>query len=241
MIARRAVIIALLFLAPGLLSAAEFTSEMRQAAQTHPELYTFAPGTIRAENCDPQGTKNCDPEKTFTAPKPAQDAQPKESVNPVVMIGEIVNLGAKIWNIIKENKPTDDIKTLYATATPDGVTQWNRLQGWTPPQGPVYGFSAKNKLGREVVAVRYQVLRSYNGSYNNQGRYLTAVTVQPVHVEIGWGYDFQLSVEIPDKGLLNAGSVENPVAGMQVIVKWTISTPLQIGRASCRERVCQYV
>ena len=221
--AHRTVILSLSLLVPAVLCAEEFSPKMRQAALADEKAYTLDKSSVRIEKLG-----------LATAPLPA-DTKPEESmVIPIVLIGRIVDLGAKLWTIVdkignaKDKIAPEDIKTLYATATPAGVSRWSQMQGWTPPQGPIYGFSAKNLYGMTVVKARYQVLRSYNGSYNNQGKYLAAVSVQPSDVEVSLpGYRVKISVEIPEQNLLNAGTVENPVAAMTVIVKWAISSPIK--------------
>ena len=65
-------------------------------------------------------------------------------------------------------------------------------------------------------------MRNYGGSYKCKGRYLSAVTIEPLSVQVAWGYKFSLSVDIPDSGILNMGSQENPVAGMSVTLNWKI-------------------
>ena len=139
-----------------------------------------------------------------------------------VNIDQIINIAAKLWDVIQENKAVVDVKPQYAVAVPSGTIHWTQLSGWQPPKGVIYGFSAKNLYGAKVIDVRYQVMRNYGGSYKGKGRYLSAVTIEPLSVQVAWGYKFSLSVDIPDSGILNMGSQENPVAGMSVTLNWKI-------------------
>ena len=209
--ARRALVVAVSCLVPAALFAKEFSSD--------PKASIIDTNSVRIEKLG------------FAAGRAPADANFEESMVPaipIVSIGRIVNLGAKLWTLFNKNEPAVGVQTQYATAIPEGIRHWSQLQGWTPPQGVIYGFSAKNLLGKTVVRARYQVLRSYNGSYNNRGKYLAAVTVQPLDADVSWvGYRLSLSVEIPEQCLINAGTIENPVAAMTVIVKWTISSPLK--------------
>jgi hypothetical protein len=152
---------------------------------------------------------------------------------PSLSIDQIVNIAQKIWNIIEANRPVVDIKTEYAVAVPSGTIHWTQLAGWQPPKGMVYGLTAKNIYGIKTVDIRYQLMRNYGGSYNGKGKYLTGVTIEPLDVNVLSGYKVQLSVEIPDSGIVNVGTTEDPVAGMSVVLKWRIETVLKVseGRA----------
>ena len=147
--------------------------------------------------------------------------------DPTVILDRIINIATKIWTIIDKNKPVVDVKTQYATALPQGLTHWDSLSGWKPPKGTVYGFSAKNAYGMTVINVKYQVLRTFGGSYKGKGQYLTGVTIEPLLVDVAWGYHFSLSVEVPDSSIVNAGTDADPVAAMMTNLKWQISTSIK--------------
>lgn len=199
-------------LAVALLSAApawpQFSSEEVRAAAKNPGAFTLDEQSLRIERVGP-----LPPDKRKT------DAIP--------VLDEIVNLGLKAWKIIAENKPVVDIKTQFATALPRGAKNWADMAGWRPPTGVIYDLSAKNAYGLRVVHVRYQVLRTYGGSYAGTGRYLTAVTVEPLLVEVGWGYHFAFDAAIPDKSIVNVGTSADPVAGMMVQLGWRVATPIK--------------
>lgn len=153
------------------------------------------------------------------APPPGED--------PALVLDRIINIGQKIWTIIEKNKPVVDVKTSYATALPEGTRTWSQLSGWKPPKGTIYAFKAVNGFGQTVVNVRYQVLRTYGGSYQGKGKYLTAVTIEPLKVEVAWGYKFSLLAEIPESGTFNAGTSDDPLAGMIATVRWQIDTTVK--------------
>jgi len=148
-------------------------------------------------------------------------------------LSDIINLGLKIWDIIQKNKPVVDITTQYASALPKNLSQWTDLAGWHAPSGDVYRLTAKNLYGARVIDVTYEVLRSYGGSDNGVGRYLTEVTVEPLKVNADWGYKLSLAVNIPDSGIINVGTAKDPLAGMTLETSWRIDTALKTsaGRA----------
>ncbi|MCX5794149.1 MAG: hypothetical protein NTY77_01465 [Elusimicrobia bacterium] len=239
MLRRGATLVALLLLAAAT-SYAQKKEEPKfsilevQAAQEDPKAYTIDEASIRIQNLGPVVSpkqiglpENKNPAKPGKEPfRPGPDGG-SDGPDPLVLIDQIINLGQKIWAIVEANKPVVNIQTQYGTATPKGVDHWTQLAGWKAPEGTVYGFSAKNAYGATVINVRYQVLRTCGGNYNGKGKYLTAVTIDPLTVDVLWGYKFNLSVEIPDSSIANAGTTENPVAAMQPLVKWTIATVIK--------------
>lgn len=142
-------------------------------------------------------------------------------------IDKIVNLAQKIWEIIEKNQPVVNISVNYANAVPYGVQHWTQLQGWSKPATKKYSFSAKNLYGAEVVKVTYQVHYTYGGNLNGKGKFLTGVTVEPINVETAWGYKVSLTAEVPDSTIANVGTREDPIASMQVQLKWKIHTLLK--------------
>jgi len=159
---------------------------------------------------------------------PAQAAaQDGRIVEVIAALDNIVNLFEKIWNIIEKNQPVVNITTNYANAVPYGTTHWAQLQGWSRPGRKKYGFSMKNGFGSEVVKVVYQVHYTYAGNFQGKGKFLTGVTVEPLSVTTAWGYKVSLVSQVPDSTIANVGSHEDPVAAMQVQLKWTVHTAVK--------------
>ncbi len=142
----------------------------------------------------------------------------------IVILDKIINLGEKIFGIIERNKPVVNISVNYANAVPYGVTHWTQLAGWKPPKTKKYAFTAKNGYGTDVVKVVYQVHWTYDGNLKGKGKFLTGVTVEPIDVQVAWGYKVDLKAEVPDSTVANVGTSEDPIASMQVQLKWKIAT-----------------
>ena len=153
------------------------------------------------------------------------------------VIDQIVNLADKIWTIIDKNRPVVNITTNYANAVPFGTTHWTQLQGWSKPSTQKYAFSMKNKFGAEVVKVTYQVHWTHDGNFQGKGKFLTGVTVEPLSVTASWGYKVDLISEVPDSTVANVGTSADPIASMQVQMKWKVSTTFQ----STDQKVIYYV
>lgn len=193
-----------------------FTQEEIAAAILNPGVYTIDELSVTIKKVGP-------------AVNPTEITPPADvpGTDDTVIIDHIINLFSKIWTIIEKNKPVVDVRTQYAAAIPEGVKHWGSLDGWKPPKGTIYQLTATNKFGADVIDVRYQVLRTYGGQYKGKGRYLTAVTVEPLKVDVAWGFKFTMVAEVPDTGVINVGTAENPIAGAMATLRWQIQSPLQ--------------
>lgn len=194
----------------------QFTTKEYQAAQQDPKAFTLDESSLRIEKLGPT-----------VSPTEIKSPTGEGGQDPTVILDQIINIGQKIWKIIVDNKPVVDVRTQYATALPKGATRWDSMGGWQAPKGTIYGLSAKNAYGITVINVRYQVLRTYGGSYKGKGKYLTAVTVEPLLVEVAWGYHYTMEAAVPDSSIVNVGTTENPVAAMMAQLAWRVQTPIK--------------
>jgi len=151
------------------------------------------------------------------------------------VIDNIVNLADKIWTIIDKNRPVVNITTNYANAVPYGTSHWTQLQGWSKPSTQKYAFSMK--AGAGTVSVVYQVHWTHDGNLQGKGKFLTGVTVEPISVTAPWGVKVDLISEVPDSTVANVGTHEDPIASMQVQLKWKVSTTFH----SIDQKVIYYV
>jgi len=195
----------------------QFHPDELKAAQKDPKMYTLDESSIRITKVGPTVSPS-------DIPSPGNGGGIGDAI-PV--LDQMINIGQKIWKIIADNKPVVDVKTQYATALPKGLSGWTDLGGWHPPVGTIYEMEAKNAYGMQMIHLRYQVLRTYGGSYQGKGRYLTAVTVEPLLVEVGWGYHFSMDATVPDSSIVNVGTSADPVAGMMATLNWHISTVIK--------------
>lgn len=202
------------------------------SAQEAPPKAQFTPEEIAAAKADPKrfevGSETAEMQFEGFTYRPADVLPPpvEPPDDTLVIVDRIINIGRKIWTIIDENKPIVDIRTQYAAAVPDGITHWSQLTGWDIPAATTYGFTAKNAYGGTVVNVRYAVLRTTGGAYKGKGRYLTGVTIEPLRVDVAWGYKVTITAEAPS--VTNADKTgENPLAGMMLNIKWRIQTPIK--------------
>jgi len=147
-------------------------------------------------------------------------------LNPIdqagVIIDKIVNLGRKIWVLVETGRPVVNVAAYTANALPAGIQCWSDLSGWQIPQSKVYRVTYENAYGIDVVDFAYRVGFTAGGSLNGQGKYITNAFISPAEVKVAWGYNLAANAEVPS--VFNTGSKEQPVAGMQMLMKWKVNT-----------------
>lgn len=171
------------------------------------------------ENCDP-ATKAV--VGITSGEKDDKDLNPLGTIE--VIVDQIINIGKKIWAIIDAGKPVVNVKSYTANALPRGLTCWTDLSNWNAPQSKVYRVQYKNGFGADVVDFTYRVMFTSGGSLNGQGKYITNATIQPAALDVSWGFRFNASAEVPS--VFNQGTMQAPVAGMQMNMKWAVDTVL---------------
>ncbi|OGR43618.1 MAG: hypothetical protein A2X35_09420 [Elusimicrobia bacterium GWA2_61_42] len=199
----------------------EFSRTEKEIASQNPKYFTINPESVRLTLIETREEPNMNYVKL-------QEAPPKDLAGTVVMLGQIVNIASKVWQIVKDNIPVVNIESKYATAYPQGVTAASQLAQWSRPKTYVYGFYAENMYGSVMIDCKYKVTYSYNGAYKGKGKYLTAVAVIPEMAQVGWGYKFYMSASVPDSTIANVGTDADPIAAMQLKLNWRMATVLKV-------------
>ncbi|QDK46348.1 hypothetical protein DOM22_14825 [Bdellovibrio sp. ZAP7] len=137
-------------------------------------------------------------------------------------IGEVVNIGKTVWEIIQAGKPVTSSKFDTANALPSGVKCWTDLQGWSGPQYRTYNVQYKNGFDMVVVDFTYRVMYTTNGTVKGVGRYITNATILPADLSVAWGFEFNVQANIPS--VTNIGTTQNPIAAMQMNLHWTLDS-----------------
>ena len=141
-----------------------------------------------------------------------------------VILDQIINIGQKIWKIVDDGKPVVNAQEMRASAVPQGITSWQQLQGWNAPISRTYRLQYTNLYGITVVDYSFKVTYTYGGNFNGKGNYLTNVSVAPAALNVLWGYTAESSAYVPS--VINLGTSADPVAGMELQVKWHVKTLL---------------
>ena len=154
--------------------------------------------------------------------------QTSSEVNPLnvleVYVDQIINIGKKIFAVIEAGRPVVNIKIDTANALPKGLTCWSDLSGWNIPQSKVYNVVYYNGFGMEIVNFDYRLTYTAGGSADGVGQYITNATFMPANLSVAWGFEFNANAAIPS--ILNTGTRQAPVAGMQMNMDWKVTSPL---------------
>ncbi len=138
---------------------------------------------------------------------------------------EIVNIGMKIWELIKENKPVIHTEIPVAHAMPKGLACWSDLERWHAPKTQSYEVLYKNKFGMEVVKFRFRLQFTHGGSHAGMGRYIANATIMPAQIDVLWGYTFNAKLDVAQA--VNLGTKADPIAGLEMNLHWNVKTWLK--------------
>ncbi len=162
--------------------------------------------------------------------------------------GGLANAGLAAWGVITSGAPSAGYASAYASAIPGFSFNWGNITGWKGPKEMVYRYTVTNLMGVDVIDVKYKISFFYGGTEDYgakgarldnyvaqatgqtvqkddkiHGRYITNFTVQPVSVNVKWGWHYDLTVRMADP--MNIGTKLAPVAALQASLNWTQSTP----------------
>lgn len=136
--------------------------------------------------------------------------------------GPIVNLGMVVWDVIKSNKPISSTNNQYANALPSSAKSAMDLVGFSDLQSKSYRIYGTNPYGATVYDVTYTLVHRYGGKYKGTGQYLENVTIIPSHVQVLWGYTFNMDVKASNP--VNRGTENEPIAELTLEMKYSVST-----------------
>ncbi len=156
---------------------------------------------------------------------PAMPDDGRFLVVPAVLI---VMAGAKVWNVIMDNRPTADLDSAYASAIPGFDFNWSNLKDWRKVTKK-YRYTIDKKLQGRAVDITYEVAYFYGsvptpGAEGLKGHYIANFTVKPLEINLKWGWKVGLEVSMSDP--MNVGTAAEPVAWLNADLKWRYAKPL---------------
>ena len=139
-----------------------------------------------------------------------------------IIIDEIVELGSRAWEFLKENRPQVSLKNQTASAVPKGVNEWDSLEQWKTPKTKLFHVVFKNGFRMKICDFTYRIVYTWGGTVDGKGKYLADVTVIPSKVETSMG--FKVTGRVNIVGVTNAGTKKDPLAAMQLQVGITVAS-----------------
>jgi len=207
--------------------AASSASALNTASADASELKMFV--TEVSDNWTPEmlGTTLTQDCGASTAPGTIKnEPTPTNPLGPIEMIADsIINIGKKLWAIVDAGRPVVNLKMDVGTALPQGARCWMDLQTWNVPTSHRYQVSFVNGFNSEIVKFDYRVISLAGGSIDGKGKYIGYAAFQPVNVEVAWGFEFNAEAAVP--AVFNMGSKAEPVAGLQIVMNYKVTSPLK--------------
>ncbi len=131
--------------------------------------------------------------------------------------GEIQNYFNWAWQLIQSNVAVLNVDhPPFASALPGGLTDFTQMEWPNPPIAREFNVVIKNVIGMKMVQAWYFVQATCEGRYEGRGQYLNNVEIVPGDVIAEWGFKVNVSVQIAN--VLNFGTKEDPIGGVQMIL-----------------------
>lgn len=140
----------------------------------------------------------------------------------------IVLAGAKVWNVIIDNRPTANLDSAYASAIPGFDFNWSNLRDWRKVTKK-YRYTIDKKFQGRAVDITYEVAFFHGalatpGTEGLKGHYIANFTVKPLDINLKWGWKVGLEISMSDP--MNVGTAAEPVAWLNADLKWRYAKPL---------------
>ena len=214
---------------------APLAAQAQAPSATDPRAYTFANPdvTVTYENTTALDAHSTAEFLALAPPLPSATVtgDPLASLDAgVSLTKEIINLGKSLWAIVEQNRPKVNLDAAltgeqFASALPVGVTAASELQGWKGPGAATVKLSWKNLYGMEIAALHYKLTFFHGGSLNQHGQYIHEAAVLADRVSVAWGFQLDAGVAVAEP--VNLGTKEDPIAGLQVVVRYGLKSPFK--------------
>ena len=147
-----------------------------------------------------------------------------DKIQGVSDLEQIINIGQRLWQIIDDGCPVMNISSQVATALPSSVRSMTELVGWKAPLSRTYEVSMENAYGMTVVSFAYRLVAVSGGSLDGVGKYVGYAAIQPEDVYVAWGFVFNATANAVST--YNSGTKENPIGALNLVIDYTITSPL---------------
>jgi hypothetical protein len=147
---------------------------------------------------------------------------PTERAGRVISVArDLVALGEVVYDLVQKGKPTNQTEYAPISVVPkdssgEPVDPFE-LEGFSLPTERKFRANVRQGV-KQVVQFEYMVIFSHGGTYNGRGRYITGAQIIPVSIKTSFGWTFSATMRA--SGIMNHGSVANPVAGVMLTMQF---------------------
>lgn len=185
---------------------------------------------VKIEKADPRTSSEAQ-KKGEVVPNP--NVRPEEIVGTIA--GLVINptdkklwklVGQQAWEIVRLNQPVNNVGTPPSVSVlPAEFRNWDDMEGFSAqPQAVTYQLVLKNLYGIKVVEQNYTVHYSHSGKYNGKGAYIANASVDS-KVSVVWGFKLNSKIEVSK--VVNTGTKDNPIPGLELKLLWDVKTILK--------------
>lgn len=146
--------------------------------------------------------------------------------------GTIVQIGKKAWELVKNNEAVVDYDTDFCGAVPNEYAEdWSSLAGWSDVHSEQFRFHYK--VGGDTVSeLKWKYAWSAEGHDNDGiGHYVmnAGVHIDKLYARAGQN----LKASVLSLAPLNYGTVEDPLAGIDIQVSFTSASAFNSATTTC--------
>ena len=128
-------------------------------------------------------------------------------------IGNWVNLGKQIWDIITGLAGTMKIEPMVGVGVvPEGAgSSFTAMSGWKTAKPKSYRMEIQGQFAN-AFRFQYTVGYNYGGKHQGKGQFLANVAVVPFDAKCGWTWNCVATVNVGSA--INVGTDDEPVAAI---------------------------
>jgi hypothetical protein len=154
------------------------------------------------------------PEPVKAEIKESYDERKKQTdlklTDPLTAAGTIINLGKKVWDIIKENAPVANAASEFANAVPAGADPFS-MEGFSELKYKSFIIEGV-KAGIKVYSVEATMVHQYGGKFQNKGHYIESASIIPSNINVAPFH--KIDFKTTKVSVTNVGSAADPVAAL---------------------------
>jgi len=147
-------------------------------------------------------------------------------------IGTIVQIGQKVWQLVKNNKAVVNYEQDWTGAVPKEYEEdWTQLAGWKDMKSEQFRFHYK--VGSDTVSeLKWKYAWSSQGhDADGKGHYVmnAGARIDKLYARVGQ----ELQASVTSLAPINYGTIEDPIGGIDIQVSFTSASAFNSATTTC--------